>query len=788
MMKRLLIALLLLARMCPVLAQQDYTDTLRQRFSDHSVAALHEKVYAQVDRTFYLTGETLWFSIYTVDGTLLRPLQVSKVAYAEVLDRTNFAVLQAKIEVTDGRGHGSFYLPASLSSGNYRLRIYTNWMKNFSPEFFFDQLITIVNPFVIPERSGQEAKASCSIAFFPEGGHLVEDIESKIAYKISGGGEACRGLLFNQENDTLAMFKTSPRGIGHFLFTPRAGERYRALITEADGRTSQHDFPPVQRSGYSMRLNDSLQFLTTTVRTHGVEDHRVFLFIHARQKMVKAEGKQLSQGQASFTINKSDIPDGVTHLTVFNEDLKPVCERLYFTWPKQKLDIAVRTNAPVYRPRQKVSVDIQTGAGESRMPARLSVSVYKDDSLAQQPSLHIFPYLWLASDLTGRIDSLDWYHRQNHSGVGTPTDNLMLTHGWRRFNWDEVLSGQEQFVHIPEVNGHIINGIVTRDAEKQQSILTYLGSPGKIIRTYGSWSNAEGEVRFEIKDFYGPRQLIIQTRTDTSSSYQVTITNPFSTATDQPKLPDLIVEAHRGAALLRRSIAMQVQDIYYYGTYGYQFDTPSVDSSAFYGRADNTYLLDDYTRFPVMEEVMREYVPGVFVRKRRDGFHFLVVDEANGGLLSGDPMVLVDGIPVFDVDDIMKMDPLRVKKLEVIKQQYYLGQAAFSGIVSYSTYNGDLGDLVLDPRSIAMDYEGLQLKRRFFSPQHRGNDDSRMPDQRYLLHWEPEITTNEMGEYRMEFYTSDVAGRYKIVVEGLTDQGIAGTGILTFDVMPADNQ
>jgi len=190
-----------------------------------------------------------------------------------------------------------------------------------------------------------------------------------------------------------------------------------------------------------------------------------------------------------------------------------------------------------------------------------------------------------------------------------------------------------------------------------------------------------------------------------------------------------------------------------------------------------------------MEEVMREYVPPVFVRKRRDGFHFLVIDHVNGGILPGDPMVLVDGIPVFDVDDVMKMDPLLVRKLEVVKRQYYLGQAVFFGIVSYSTYTGDLGDLQLDPRSISMDYDGLQLQRRFFGPEYRGNESTyeRMPDQRHLLHWQGDITTDAEGKRKVEFFTSDVPGNYRVVVEGLNNDGFAGTEIHTFLVKAPDN-
>ncbi|MEX1239122.1 MAG: hypothetical protein WEB30_05375 [Cyclobacteriaceae bacterium] len=772
--------------------QDNPLDTLVKKFGQHREKTLHEKVYGHLDRKFYLTGETLWLKIYAVDGSFHKSIDVSKVAYAEILDRANFPVLQAKIELKDGMGNGSFFLPASLTSGNYKLRLYTNWMKNFNHEFYFDEIFTIVNPFVIPETTQTSAPKGCSVDFFPEGGNLVAGIQSKVAFKVideSGKGIDCSGFILDNQGDTITSFTPKKFGLGHFSFTPAGGEQYKAILADPQGAEVSHSFPTVHTSGYVMQLRDSADHLRIDVMSKGLEGQFVLLFAHARQIIARAERQSLRNNSASFLLKKADMPEGISHLTVFNEQLKPLCERLYFRYPDKGLNIEMTSNAKVYNFRKKVSLSLNTTSHAAR-PARASVSlsVYKIDSLSDETTTSIFPYLWLTSDLTGTVETPEYYFNSKETDLAAAMDNLMLTHGWRRFDWQHVLSGNGRFVHLPEINGHIINGVVTRSGQKQGSVFTYLGSSGRIIRAYGSWSNAQGEVRFEIKDFYGSRRIIIQTKADSAEAYEVNVRNPFSTVMDGQKMPELKLNEKHSEELLSRSIAMQVQDVYYYEQTRNLFSKPKVDSSAFYGRADNTYLLDDYTRFPVMEEVMREYVPGVFVRKRRDGFHFLVIDQVNDGILPDDPMVLVDGIPVFDVDDIMKMDPLRVQKLEVVKRQYYLGQAVFSGIVSYSTYNGDLGDLKLNPQSVSLDYDGLQLQREFYSPRYDIKvDNDRLPDQRYLLHWQPDIFTDEEGKQKVEFYTSDVPGNYRVVAEGLSKDGSSGTGILNFSVEAPDN-
>ena len=117
-------------------------------------------------------------------------------------------------------------------------------------------------------------------------------------------------------------------------------------------------------------------------------------------------------------------------------------------------------------------------------------------------------------------------------------------------------------------------------------------------------------------------------------------------------------------------------------------------------------------------------------------------------------------MPIFDIDKIMAFDPLKVKKLEVITNRYFLGPFTFPGVVSYTTYTGDLAGFQLDPRAVSLNYEGLQRQRIFYSPQYDNQKqrESRMPDRRNLLFWAPQVTLDKEGKQQLEFYTSDLIG------------------------------
>ena len=766
-----------------VIAQSFPEDSITRKFDAYRKQALQEKVYVRTDRGSYLTGELMWFKIYCVDGYSNKPLDLSKVVYVEMLDETNTPVLQRKIEMANGIGTASMFVPVSLNAGNYKIRAYTNWMKNFAPDQFFHSTVTVVNTFVKPTVPAK-GTPTYDAQFFPEGGDLVAGVRSKVAFRVtdtSGKGVDFKGVIINDRNDTVVHFKPSKFGIGSFHMTPVAAAKYRAVITDQSGRRSSAALTNVKESGYVMSVAESPDAITIDISASSQQDNfaPVYLFAQCRQMIVAKDARTVQQGKTTFKINRSDLPAGITHLTLFDRNLQPVAERLYFKRPAKQMSVETKTEIVSHNTRSRVKLSVITGAD-----ANVSVSVYKNDSIPTPTNANLFEYLWLTSDLKGNIESPEYYLSSEDTAVARATDDLMLTHGWRRFNWNTVLKGKPQFANLPEFRNHVIRGnIVDEQGQPANGVLAYLASPQRFVRPFGSRSNSKGELQFEVKDFYGTKRIFVQTNYRLDSTFRIRMSNPFSDQYAEwpvamPDLPSSISKQ-----LLDRSVAMQVQDIYFRDQVN-RFVPPPIDSLQFYGPADEVYNLDEYTRFPVMEEVLREYVPGVMVRKKRDGFHFMVVDKMNKALFREDPMILMDGVPVFNVDEVMAFDPLKVKRLEVISREYYEGILSFPGLMSFYTYGNDFGGFKIDSRAITMDYEGLQLQREFYSPRYDNADQkqTRLPDPRTLLYWNPTVEIKKGEAAQLEFYTSDVPGNYTIVVEGLSKDGSAGSGTGSFTV------
>jgi len=765
--------------------------SIKDRFNLFSKSALQEKIYLHMDRSFYLIGETMWFKAYNLDGTTNRFLDMSKVAYLEVLDKENNTVAQTKFSMLSGKGNGSLLLPASVGSGNYKVRCYTNWMKNFSADYYFETNISVVNPFAKFDPNPDEKKeVTYDVQFFPEGGYLVKNVESKVAFRAigqNGKGIDFKGFVVGPDHDTLIRFQPGKFGIGSFMLKPKATGTYRAVVSVAGGKEYIYSLPEIQEQGYVMRVTDSTSnVVKVSVLTNQESQATVYMVAHTKQENQIVEKRVLSGNRTDFLINRNQLGEGISHITILNEKLKPVCERLYFKRPAKLLNVEASVAKPDFATREKVTMNLSASAGDIE-PSNLSVSVYLADSIQSLPQNDISTYLFLTSDLKGNVENPAYYLQNSTKETDQELDNMIISHGWRRFKWDQVFVSQATpYQHLPEFDGHFIFGKVLKisDNTPVAGIDTYLAALDFPARLYVSQSDRNGNIMFELRKFAGPKEITLQTNLSQDSLYKFEINNPFSKQYSSATIPSFTFNKSLDEQLLTRSINMQTGNAFLPRMF-LEKKQVLTDSLAFFGLPDEKYFLDDFTRFPTMEEVLREYVRGVLVRRRQKSFHFRMIDKLlPNTFYTTDPLVLLDGIPIFNIDKLMELDPLKVKKIELMNSRYFLGSMSFTGITSFSTYKNDMAGFELDPRVLVMPYEGVQEQREFYSPKYDNqiSTASRIPDFRNLLHWAPEVITDSNGKAQIQFYTSDQTGNYKVVVQGITKNGVSGSKTIGFSV------
>ena len=228
-----------------------------------------------------------------------------------------------------------------------------------------------------------------------------------------------------------------------------------------------------------------------------------------------------------------------------------------------------------------------------------------------------------------------------------------------------------------------------------------------------------------------------------------------------------------------QSVNTQISNLYKEYTYVHGAPTlPNEQAVPFYGPPEYQYNLDDYTRFPELEEVFREFVRYVSLRKLSGVMQLFVWDHysnhqsiANNIFFDQPALILLDGIPVGNLDLLMEVDPLRIQTIEVVTKKYNVGNQIFYGVVNLKSYKEDFtGDEALfGVKKIS--YSSLHKPLGFFHPNHGSTSNKRIPDRRNTLYWDPDVSIISAEPEQLRFYTGDGTGDYQIVVNGVTATG-----------------
>jgi hypothetical protein len=776
----------------PALAQSDALGSVQTRADTWQQVVLQEVTFVHTDKSFYLAGEVLWCRLYCVDAISHRPSGVSKLAYVELLDQDNKPVLQGKIALVKGLGEGSFYIPPSVPTGSYLLRAYTSWMKNFGPESFFTQPLTIANTVNGVDSAALTRPDTTvnhySLTFFPEGGDLIAGLPSNLAFEAvddQGRGLDAEGFILSGNNDTILTFRPQQDGMGVVDFKPTTGQVYHAVLLCPDGRSRTWPLPPVLASGYTLHLRDDGASVNLAVHSSsGLQLQDTRLFVHSGNRSAfTGQPPAVTGDSAFFTIDRNSLQEGNSRFTLFDATGRPRAERLYFIAPHNKLNIDATTDKPEYNTRQRVRINIAvtgypTGPAVADTPAtHLSVAVYRLDSLQGYPPTDILRYLWTSSEWIGRIPATNIFNNPSLAGL------YSLTHGWTRFRWPDVLSHPSgPRIYPPEIRGQLITGHLTdpHTGAPEKETTAWLSSPGLIYQFAATQTDSNGKFQFDIKDFFGSDGIVIHTEKDA----KVSISTPFSEQYPTAHLSPFRLSPSQLRLLTRHSIGMQVQNVFS-GDSLKHYALPSIDTTPFYSRGDYTYNLDNYTRFTTVEEVLREYVREINVTRPHGKLHLVMLNEPFHTVFNdGNTLVLLDGVPVTN-DRIFAYDALKIKRLDVIPREYILGPSHFSGIASFITYKGDYEGLELDSSSLQIEYEGMQYNRQFYAPAYNTiqQTNGRLPDFRNVLYWSPDLRAG-IKPTPVEFFTSDIPGDYLVVIQGLSTDGRAGVSLSRFTVRP----
>tara|TARA_B100000678_G_C18202682_1_gene500147 strand:- start:174 stop:1895 length:1722 start_codon:yes stop_codon:yes gene_type:complete len=572
--------------------------------------------------------------------------------------------------------------------------------------------------------------------------------------------------------------------MGQFRFKPDSlASHYQVWISIADS-SYRVSLPSIEEQGVVMQVEDEGENLRIKVRCNPPAlVPSVYLLAHTRKQLKHAGQVELPLGKGELLLPKTLLGQGVSCLTVLNKNRNAYSERLFFIPPSGNLELQALLSSKTLGIRDSLNINIQ-GLPTTK-PAHLSLAVYQKNALQEEPEEHLISSFWLSSDLQGSIESPAFYFSGSGSQLKEQANLLMLTQGWRTFKWDSILrSPSDDFTHLPEYEGAVIQARISGVDSTSSEAQVLLSIPGRHFKMAHSHIGDKGSLLFVTRDIFGPSRLLLQPYSIPGNGYRFEINSPYSDEFGTAQPGTLYLSPEYGNLLEERSLSMQVENIYT-GEQRNTFQSDLSDSLPFYGVADKSYLLDDYTRFPTMQEVMTEYVPEVAIRRQNDKPVFRVFHNRETGFYHEEPLILLDGIAIRNTERLLKADPLKIRRMDIVQDRFVFGQKPYYGVVSYTTYRGDTEWWEPDERNWETEYQGLAEQRIFYAPDYAGNSlESRTPDLRTLLYWQPDIVL-EQGNARVKLHTSDVSGDFIGILQGIAPDGSMGYSIFEFTVKQA---
>jgi len=475
-----------------------------------------EKVYLHMDNTNYFVGDTIWFAAYTRQTNDNKPSQISGVLYVELYNQDGYLVERKLIEMSNGRGYGNFVIDKQNYAGYYELRAYTRWQLNWglyehfhskeSEKWFltktlmknylrdYHKLYSRVFPvYDTPKEEGDYTETMTLrpmrqifthdpdrhkrvLSLFPEGGNLVEGLPCRVAYEAAWDtGQALEGKL--------GETKSEARGRGTFIVTPKKGLEREIIFTTKDGATVKAKLPKPEKTGASLKVTQDYDSVYINIHTTpDLTTEAMGLTIMHQGVLDKFE--PINGDSLQLTIALTDLTEGVNQATVFDAHGRVWADRLFFVRNNDtgKPNVVISGLKDSYEPYEQVNLSIKAPQGRGIMSMSVRDAAHKDNLYDNATMLS---EMLLSSEIKGFVENPEWFFEANDNAHNRALDLLMMTQGWRRFDWREMaVRGAWELRQVaertPVIEGQVYDipeGEFERDFEKEYIIAKEKGAP-----------------------------------------------------------------------------------------------------------------------------------------------------------------------------------------------------------------------------------------------------------------------------------------------------------------------
>lgn len=748
-----------------------------------------ERVYIQYDKAVYVPGETIWFKAWLMQGIL--PADDSKTFYTDFSDDKGNLISHNISYIEAASSSGQYDIPADYAGKFIHVKAYTKWMLNFDSAFLYQKDLRILdknlNSFI------SNSLVEPTLVFFPEGGDAVEGVLNKIAFKANdqwGRPVKIKGTIQDKAGKIIDSLWIFHDGMGYFFLNPQHGESYTAKWKDEKGKAYVTPLPAARPGGISLQIivNGTKRLFTVNAPPDvAAKLDSVYLVGTLNQYQVFKVKEEITKGYAKGIIPTQDIPSGILTITVFDSAWNPLAERITYINNEEyrfNAEFSVEHWGLNKRARNEIMITVPDS-----LQANFAVAV-TDAGIDADSSNNIISGLLLTGDIKGTVYNPAYYFSGNNDTIRQNLDLVMLTHGWRRFKWEDVVKDKMPVINFKKDTSYLaLSGkvygataaqlrdnatiilVINQKNDKGNKVLYYPVEPNgtfndpsvilfDTIRIYYKLSKNLSDASV---NFMETRLKAIPGRQAANGFFytQLNDTTGYSRHLQLSDEMNRLFKENEGKLLenviikVSTKTPLQLMDDKYSaglfsGGESYQFD-----------------LINDRTSVTARSifEYLQAKVAGLQINT--------TTNPPSLTWRGGSPELFLNETQV-DEDFITTLPLSDIAYVKVFRPPFFspYGGGA-NGAIAVYTRRGD--DVKSEPgKGLANNVvSGYTPVRQFYAPNYGTfNAANEKKDFRTTLYWNPEvITTTRKNKATLVFYNNDVSKSFRVIIEGMSSDG-----------------
>lgn len=647
------------------------------------------------------------------------------------------------------------------------------------------------------------------LQFFPEGGEIISGIPVKVAFKAlqsNGRGADVKGMIMDNEGKVVVDFTTSHLGMGAFILAPEANKTYTATISTPGGSKKIYDLPKVKQNGITLSVSNTspdnlgLKILCNSEFLTANQNKNFYLVARVGETIYYAAQTLLQKQVYTALIPKDKFPTGMVQLTLFASNGEPLSERVAFVRRNDQLNLAVKTEKPAYGRRQKVKLTI--GASNSNTPseAYLSVAVIDEAKVPfdENAETTILSNLLLTSDLKGYVEKPNYYFNRPTEKTDQDLDLLMLTQGYRRFLYRDMIAGKNPALYFLPEQGIEISGILrTSNGMPINKGNVKLKIADKYFTAYAV-TDGGGVFKFSNLVIPDSSEVVISSMDYRYKNPMLTIDQTgFLPGISNSKRPDGFINIDsvmsqylqnnkrifKNSHMLKEVVIVSnpVSNAPNHSDY------PALSGLSTW--PDHLITKDRFGNCPSFLNCITTLSMGTTYQDE----HFYITRDYNAG--NRIPMqVFYNGMPVdatylnsINSNDIESVEVFLKDELGLVNRSYNTnGALVVNGKKVEKKKQMSLDEIrKILPKSgeVKVMPQGYSVTKEFYAPKYAVQPAVQSNDLRTTIYWNPKVKTDKAtGNSSVEFYNADGRGTYRVIVEGMDTNGNIGRSSYRYKV------